>query len=225
MALCWICSSRCRPSNIEPLLSVARDNFGLTEYLIEQLLQSESHRLAALDEYFPNAKAEDWRLQVAGQRVRDHQARRQTRRPAGVREPNSSPRRTARSSLFSALRLERRRRRSSRSAFWKSAFPTRIDARRLASQAEGDHPVVWGIADRGCRFHSACSGGHGSRPEHREHLNRRAGRHAGKPIALEGTRHARRSTLHRPLREGGHLQPAVGRLMSSAYPEEIRWST
>jgi malate dehydrogenase (quinone) len=58
-----------RPANIKPLLSVARDNFGLTEYLIEQLLQSESHRLAALDEYFPNARPEDWKLQVAGQRV------------------------------------------------------------------------------------------------------------------------------------------------------------
>ena len=45
-----------RPANIKPLLSVARDNFDLTEYLIGQVLQSESHRLAALDEYFPNAK-------------------------------------------------------------------------------------------------------------------------------------------------------------------------
>jgi malate dehydrogenase (quinone) len=58
-----------RPSNIKPLLSVARDDFDLTEYLIGQLLQSESHRLATLDEYFPNAKANDWKLQVAGQRV------------------------------------------------------------------------------------------------------------------------------------------------------------
>jgi malate dehydrogenase (quinone) len=58
-----------RPANVKPLLSVARDNFDLTEYLIEQVLQSESHRLAALDEYFPNAKPEDWKLQVAGQRV------------------------------------------------------------------------------------------------------------------------------------------------------------
>ena len=57
------------PSSIKPLLLMARDNFDLTEYLIEQVLQSASHRLAALDEYFPNAKPEDWKLQVAGQRV------------------------------------------------------------------------------------------------------------------------------------------------------------
>jgi malate dehydrogenase (quinone) len=31
--------------------------------------QSESQRLAARDRYFPDAKSEDWRLQVAGQRV------------------------------------------------------------------------------------------------------------------------------------------------------------
>ena len=58
-----------RPSNVEPLLAVARDNFDLTEYLVGQLLQSESHRLAALDKYYPNANSRDWRLQVAGQRV------------------------------------------------------------------------------------------------------------------------------------------------------------
>jgi malate dehydrogenase (quinone) len=58
-----------RPANIKPLLSVARDNFDLTEYLIEQVLQSESHRLAALDQYYPTAKTDNWKLQVAGQRV------------------------------------------------------------------------------------------------------------------------------------------------------------
>jgi malate dehydrogenase (quinone) len=58
-----------RPGNIEPLLSVARDDFDLSKYLIEQVLQSESHRLHALDEFYPNAKPEDWKLQVAGQRV------------------------------------------------------------------------------------------------------------------------------------------------------------
>jgi malate dehydrogenase (quinone) len=51
------------------VLAVARDNFDLTEYLIEQMLQSESHRLATLDEYYPKAEPKDWRLQVAGQRV------------------------------------------------------------------------------------------------------------------------------------------------------------
>src|ERR1700722_569828 len=57
------------PANIRPMLSVARDHVDLTEYLIEQLLQSESHRLATLDTYYPNANAADWTLQVAGQRV------------------------------------------------------------------------------------------------------------------------------------------------------------
>jgi malate dehydrogenase (quinone) len=56
-------------SNIIPLLSVARDNFDLTRYLIEQVLQSSDHRFAALREYYPNARQDDWRLQVAGQRV------------------------------------------------------------------------------------------------------------------------------------------------------------
>jgi malate dehydrogenase (quinone) len=58
-----------RPGNIKPMLSVARDNLDLTEYLIEQVLQSEGHRLAVLDEYYPTADPKDWRLQVAGQRV------------------------------------------------------------------------------------------------------------------------------------------------------------
>jgi malate dehydrogenase (quinone) len=58
-----------RPGNLRPLFSVARDNFDLTEYLLGQLLQSESHRLAALDEYYPNADSGDWTLHVAGQRV------------------------------------------------------------------------------------------------------------------------------------------------------------
>lgn len=58
-----------RPGNVKPMLSVARDNFDLTEYLVEQVLQSESHRLATLEEYYPGADAGGWRLQVAGQRV------------------------------------------------------------------------------------------------------------------------------------------------------------
>jgi malate dehydrogenase (quinone) len=58
-----------RPSNIGPLLAVARDNFDLTKYLIGQVLQSSRHRFAALQEYYPGARPTDWKLEVAGQRV------------------------------------------------------------------------------------------------------------------------------------------------------------
>jgi len=57
------------PHNVEPMLSVARDDFGLVDYLIDQVLETTSQRLATLDAMYPLAKPEDWKLQVAGQRV------------------------------------------------------------------------------------------------------------------------------------------------------------
>jgi len=58
-----------RPNNIGPMLAVARDNFDLTRYLIKEVMQSEERRLQTLRGFYPEAKAEDWRLEVAGQRV------------------------------------------------------------------------------------------------------------------------------------------------------------
>jgi malate dehydrogenase (quinone) len=57
------------PSNLEPMIAVARDNFALTEYLLAQVLQSQQHRFSMLQAYFPEAKESEWQLQVAGQRV------------------------------------------------------------------------------------------------------------------------------------------------------------
>ncbi|MDP1013660.1 malate:quinone oxidoreductase, partial [Klebsiella pneumoniae] len=54
-----------RAGNIGPMLAVARDNMDLTKYLVSEVRQSMEQRLESLRRFYPEAKAEDWRLEVA----------------------------------------------------------------------------------------------------------------------------------------------------------------
>lgn len=58
-----------KPNNLMPMLSVSKSNMDLTRYLIGEVFQSHSDRVAALRNFFPEAREEDWKLQNAGQRV------------------------------------------------------------------------------------------------------------------------------------------------------------
>jgi len=55
--------------NILPMMAAGIDNIPLTRYLINQVRQSPEDRLEALKQFFPDARMEDWELEVAGQRV------------------------------------------------------------------------------------------------------------------------------------------------------------
>jgi malate dehydrogenase (quinone) len=55
--------------NIIPMVRAGIDNIPLTKYLIDQVRQSPEERLEALQEFYPDAKMEDWTLEIAGQRV------------------------------------------------------------------------------------------------------------------------------------------------------------
>ena len=58
-----------RPSNIIPMLAVAKDNMDLTAYLIKEVAKRHGDKVEALREYYPEAKDSDWELITAGQRV------------------------------------------------------------------------------------------------------------------------------------------------------------
>ncbi len=55
--------------NIMPMIDTGLHNLPLVQYLVGQLLLTPEQRLQALREYFPDARSEDWELELAGQRV------------------------------------------------------------------------------------------------------------------------------------------------------------
>ena len=58
-----------RPHNLLSMVGVGLRERHLVGYLLQQLRQGPQERLASLRRFFPQARPEDWRLAVAGQRV------------------------------------------------------------------------------------------------------------------------------------------------------------
>ncbi len=56
-------------SNIKAMLGAGIHNLPLTKYLIDQVRLSPKDRIEALQQYYPDAKMEDWELAIAGYRV------------------------------------------------------------------------------------------------------------------------------------------------------------
>ena len=61
--------SSLRPDNLATLLRTGLNNRVLVRFLVQQALQSMESRLRALREFYPEARADDWRLVDAGIRV------------------------------------------------------------------------------------------------------------------------------------------------------------
>lgn len=58
-----------KANNIFTMMAAGAKEMGLTKYLIGQLMLNDEQRMEELREFVPNAKSEDWKTLVAGQRV------------------------------------------------------------------------------------------------------------------------------------------------------------
>ncbi|MYM19865.1 malate:quinone oxidoreductase [Brevibacterium sp. 5221] len=58
-----------RGNNLGVMLNVAKDNFGLEKYLVEQLAETKKGRFSALSDFTPEIDPHEWELITAGQRV------------------------------------------------------------------------------------------------------------------------------------------------------------
>ncbi|MGB3307581.1 MAG: malate:quinone oxidoreductase [Thermomicrobiales bacterium] len=58
-----------KPDNLLTMLTVAKNEFPLTKYLVQQIFQSHAARIDTLRDFVPMAEAKDWELIHAGQRV------------------------------------------------------------------------------------------------------------------------------------------------------------
>lgn len=56
-------------NNLKAMLGAGKHNLGLTKYLLSEVFQSQQQRIKALRDFLPQAKASDWHLASAGQRV------------------------------------------------------------------------------------------------------------------------------------------------------------
>lgn len=61
--------SSVRPNNLKSILGAGFHNLDLTRYLVGEVFQSHSDRVAALRNFYPQAREEDWTLAFAGKRV------------------------------------------------------------------------------------------------------------------------------------------------------------
>ncbi len=65
----WDLPGSIKLSNIIPMMQAGWNNMSLTRYLIQQVMLKPDERVEVLKEFYPNAKLEDWDLEIAGQRV------------------------------------------------------------------------------------------------------------------------------------------------------------